>query len=73
MVRPSITISMISLRPPTAATGTPAPSAFASTVRSGRMPNSSCAPPGATRIPVSTSSKISTAPCSVASSRMRSR
>ena len=73
MVRPSAACSITSRLPPSAATGKPAPIAFAITVRSGSIPNMPWAPPGPIRKPVSTSSKITSAPASVASSRIRSR
>jgi hypothetical protein len=51
-----------SRRPPKAPTGMPPPMILPSVVRSGRTPDSSCTPPRATRKPVMTSSKISSAP-----------
>ncbi len=48
----------MSLRPVTAPPGNPPARIFANVVRSGRMPYSACAPPGETRKPVTTSSKI---------------
>ena len=65
--------SMMSRRPPNAPTGRPPPITLPSVVRSGRMPKRACAPPSATRKPVITSSKISTAPWRVHSSRSASR
>ena len=49
---------MISARPPNAPTGNPPPMTFPKQLRSGVMPNRSCAPPLARRNPVITSSKI---------------
>ena len=51
----------------------PPPITLPSVVRSGRTPYSAWAPPGATRNPVITSSKMSTAPCSSQHSRSASR
>ena len=62
-----------SARPPKAATGMPPPITLPSAVRSGVMPYMPWAPSRPTRKPHITSSKISTAPCSVHSSRMRCR
>jgi hypothetical protein len=59
---PSFAKSMIARRPPTAATGKPPPQPLAMTVRSGNTPSFSWPPPNATRKPVMTSSKMSTAP-----------
>ena len=64
---------MISARPPNAPTGRPPPMILPSVVRSGRMPSRSCAPPGATRKPVMTSSKIRSAPWRFVSSRRPAR
>ena len=55
--------------PTTAPPGSPPERILASVVRSGVMPSASCAPPGATRKPVTTSSKISSAPARRVSSR----
>ncbi len=59
----------MSLRPVTAPPGKPPARILARVVRSGRMPYSACAPPGDTRKPVTTSSKISSTPCCRVSSR----
>ncbi len=64
---------MISRLPPKAPTGMPPPMIFPSVVRSGRTPETSCTPPRATRKPVMTSSKISTAPCRSQTLRSASR
>jgi len=61
--------SMIPAGPPNAPTGRPPPITLPSAVRSGRIPNNSCAPARATRKPVITSSKIRSAPCRSHSSR----
>ena len=53
---------MISARPPNAARGSPPPTILPRMVRSGRIPKRSWAPPRATRNPVITSSKTSSAP-----------
>ena len=58
-------LAIISARPPNAAAGKPPPIILPMVVRSGRMPNNSCAPPLATRNPVITSSKIKIAPASL--------
>src|SRR6266536_613291 len=50
---------MSSAGPPKAASGSPPPTIFPSTVRSGRTPKRSCAPPRPTRKPVITSSNAS--------------
>ena len=63
------TCSMTSRRPPYAPMGMPPPMILPSVVRSGVTPYSPCAPPCATRKPVITSSKISSAPCSLVMSR----
>src|SRR2546422_9534064 len=64
--------SMIDLGPPTAASGNPPPIAFPSTLTSGGTPNASSAPPY--HLPhVLTSSKIRSAPISVAIFRRPSR
>ena len=65
--------SMYRRRPTSAATGNPFAMALPSTVRSGSTPSSPCAPPGPTRNPVITSSKISTVPVSSQSSRTAAR
>ncbi len=65
--------SMIARGPPKAASGMPPPMTLPSTVRSGLMPSTPCAPCRPTRKPVITSSKISRAPCCVQSSRQRWR
>ena len=62
-----------SRRPPYAPEGNPPPRIFDSVVRSGRTPYSSCAPPAATRKPVITSSKISSAPLASHTRRSVSR
>ena len=62
---------MTSARPPNAASGSPPPTILPSTVRSGVTPNRSCAPPRATRKPVITSSKTSSAPARVAEQAQR--
>ena len=62
-----------SARPPYAATGSPPPITLPRHVRSGCTPKRDCAPPYATRNPVITSSKTSTAPCTLASRRSPSR
>jgi len=54
---------MISARPPNAPTGRPPPMILPSVVRSGVIFSISWTPPRASRKPVITSSKISTAPC----------
>ena len=64
---------MMSLRPPYAPTGNPPPITLPSVVRSGLMPYSCCAPPKATRKPVMTSSKISSAPVLCECSRSASQ
>ena len=64
---------MRSRRPPTAAQGKPPPITLPRTVRSGRMPKSSCAPPRPTRKPVMTSSKTSSAPLASHAARSSSR
>ncbi len=64
---------MISRRPPKAPTGIPPPMTLPNVVRSGVMPYKPCAPPKATRKPVITSSKISTAPDWSQTSRKVSR
>ncbi len=51
----------------------PPPTTLPKVDRSGVMPYKPCAEPGPTRKPVITSSKISTAPCCVHSSRMAAR
>ena len=56
-----------------AAKGSPPPITLPSVVRSGRMPKRACAPPRATRNPVITSSKMSTAPWRVQFSRSACR
>ena len=68
--------SMIARGPPNAASGIPPPITLPSTVMSGRKPGKAwaytlCALPSATRKPVITSSKTSSAPCWVHSSRQR--
>ena len=60
------TSSITSARPPKALIGKPLPSAFATTVRSGRTPSRPWAPSSPTRNPVITSSNTSSAPCAVA-------
>ncbi len=62
-----------SSRPPNAPIGIPPPMLLARQKRSGCTPKYSNAPPQASTTPVFTSSKTSTTPCSVASSRTRSR
>src|SRR3989338_4106267 len=57
--------------PPTAPIGKPPPIILPNVVRSGVTPKASCAPPSATRNPVTTSSKINTMPCWRVSSRTR--
>ena len=64
---------MTSARPPNAASGRPPPTILPRIVRSGRTPNRSCAPPRATRKPVITSSKTSSAPDASHSCRSASR
>ena len=64
---------MISARPPNAASGRPPPTIFPRIVRSGGTPKRSCAPPRATRKPVITSSKTSSAPDASQSARSASR
>ena len=61
--------SRMSLRPTTQAPGRPPATILAKLDRSGVMPNATCAPPGETRNPVTTSSKISSAPYCVVSRR----
>jgi len=55
---------MISVLPAKQATGYPFPRDFAKVARSGVTPNRSWAPPGATRKPVFTSSRIRRIPWS---------
>ena len=62
-----------SARPPNAASGSPPPTILPRMVRSGRTPKRSCAPPRATRKPVITSSKTSSAPLASQSRRSASR
>ena len=64
---------MISARPPNAASGSPPPAILPRIVRSGVTPKRSCAPPRATRKPVITSSKTSSAPAASQSIRSASR
>ena len=64
---------MMSALPPKAPTGMPPPITLASVVRSGLTPVRPCTPCGPTRKPVITSSKISSAPCAVQTSRRPSR
>ena len=61
--------SMTSALPATAPTGKPAPMIFPKVTMSAATPNLSWAPPNATRNPVMTSSKMSSAPNSSQSSR----
>ncbi len=67
------TISIISLFPPYAPTGIPAPIILPMVVKSGRTWKYSWAPPGARRNPVITSSKIKTAPYASQSFRRPSK
>ncbi|KAG1246283.1 hypothetical protein G6F65_020766 [Rhizopus arrhizus] len=64
---------MTSALPPKAPTGMPPPITLASVVMSGFTPVRPCTPCGPTRKPVITSSKISSAPCCVQTSRRPSR
>ena len=66
-------MSISSAEPPSAEIGQPFPIALPSVVRSGVTPAIDWKPPRACRKPVITSSKMSTVPCLVASSRSRSR
>ena len=66
-------ISMTSARPAMAPTGMPPPRILPRVVRSGVTPTYSWAPPKASRNPVMTSSKMSTAPRLVVSSRRKLR
>ena len=59
--------------PPKAASGSPPPTILPRIVRSGRTPKRACAPPRATRKPVITSSKTSSAPVASHSIRRPSR
>ena len=61
--------SRMSLRPATAPPGMPPATIFASVVISGVIPSAACTPPGDTRKPVTTSSKISTVPACLVRSR----
>ena len=65
--------SITSARPPNAPTGSPPPMTLPRHVRSGRTPSRPWAPPRATRKPVITSSKISSAPTRSHSARRPSR
>ena len=64
---------MISRRPTTAESGNPFAIALPKHARSGMTPKRSCAPPSARRNPVTTSSKISTAPFACVSVATRGR
>lgn len=66
-------LAIRSARPATALTGQPPASALPYTARSGVTPKCRAAPPSASRNPVMTSSKTSTAPARSVSSRTRSR
>ena len=72
-VRAKSSRSSTSARPATAPPGRPPARILASVVRSGVMPNCAWAPPGATRKPVITSSRISSTPCAAVSSRRLAR
>src|SRR5436190_1861496 len=65
----NVTSSIRSARPTSAAPGSPPATAFARHVMSAVTPKYSCAPPGASRKPVTTSSKIRTTPFSFVSWR----
>ena len=60
---PAMIMVIASSVPPIAPHGIPAPSDFASAMRSGTTPKASTAPPHATVKPVFTSSKARSAPC----------
>ena len=64
---------MSSAGPAYAAAGSPPPSTLPRIVRSGVTPAGCCTPPGDTLKPVITSSKMSNAPASLATSRRKER
>ena len=72
-VAPPSMARMTASRPAMAATGSPPPMLLARHTMSGFTPNRSVPPPYAITTPVLTSSKMSTIPWAVASSRTRSR